>query len=200
MPAGTRSATALFNALTARVAIIEGVDRVPHDPVGVQVLDRAQIELALTGGVFGDVGQPQLVGPLGGETASDEVDMHRRAGLAVQSSLPGEHRPDPLRGAQPGHAVLTGGDALGGLIGNEPVPEGRAVTVDVRRGVYQVRVVPIPPRDRAFPPLVEPLLGEAQHRASHRGGDPVGGKVKDQRWGYLPLAGEHNFGLTSRPR
>ena len=33
------------------------VDRVPHDPVGEHVLDRAEVELALDGGVLGGVGQ-----------------------------------------------------------------------------------------------------------------------------------------------
>jgi hypothetical protein len=37
------------------------VDRVAHDPVGVDVLDGTQVELALIGAVLGDVGQPQLV-------------------------------------------------------------------------------------------------------------------------------------------
>ena len=41
-----------------------GVDRVADDPVGVHVLDRAEVELALLGGVLGDVGQPHLVGGL----------------------------------------------------------------------------------------------------------------------------------------
>ena len=38
-------------------------DGVAHDPVVVHVLDRAEVELALTGAVFGDVGQPQLLRP-----------------------------------------------------------------------------------------------------------------------------------------
>ena len=38
-----------------------GGDGVADDPVGAGVLDRAQVELALAGGVLGDVGQPQPV-------------------------------------------------------------------------------------------------------------------------------------------
>jgi hypothetical protein len=34
------------------------VDGVAHDPVGEDVLDRAEVELALTGAMLGDVGQP----------------------------------------------------------------------------------------------------------------------------------------------
>jgi hypothetical protein len=44
------------------------VDGVAHDPVGVDVLDRAEVELAFTGAVLGDVGQPQLVRATGGES------------------------------------------------------------------------------------------------------------------------------------
>src|SRR4051794_9255748 len=38
-----------------------GVDGVTDDAIGVHVLDRAQVELALSRAVLGDVGQPQLV-------------------------------------------------------------------------------------------------------------------------------------------
>ncbi len=48
------------------------VDGAADDPVGVRVLDRAQIQLALGGGVFGDVGQPGApAGPP--ETAGPEM-------------------------------------------------------------------------------------------------------------------------------
>jgi len=40
---------------------------VAHDLVGVAVLDRTQVELPLTGGVLGDVGEPDLVRRGGGE-------------------------------------------------------------------------------------------------------------------------------------
>jgi hypothetical protein len=38
-----------------------GIHRVPHDPVRVGVLDRAEVELALGDGALGEVGRPQLV-------------------------------------------------------------------------------------------------------------------------------------------
>ena len=53
VPAGSRNATALFKALTARVVFIGGVDPVAHDPARVQVLDRAQVERAFAGGGLG---------------------------------------------------------------------------------------------------------------------------------------------------
>ena len=54
-------------AATASWAVIREVDRVADDPVGADVLDRAQVELALGGGVLGDVGQPQQVRRARGE-------------------------------------------------------------------------------------------------------------------------------------
>ena len=53
--------------------------------------------------------------------------------------------------------------------------------MSVDRGIRQMRVVPVTPRDRAGAPLEERLLAEAQHPAGHRDGDPVAGKVTDQR-------------------
>ena len=41
------------------------VDRVADDPVGEHVLDRADVELAFTCPVLGDVGEPQVVGGVG---------------------------------------------------------------------------------------------------------------------------------------
>ncbi len=43
------------------------VDRVGHDPVRPDVFDRAQVELALGGGMLSDVGQPQEVRPVSSE-------------------------------------------------------------------------------------------------------------------------------------
>lgn len=48
-------------------------DRVADDPVAETVLDRAAVQLARTGPVFGDVDQPQAVRGLGGEVALDEA-------------------------------------------------------------------------------------------------------------------------------
>ena len=56
------------------------IDAHGDDPVGEHVLDRAAVDLALTRGVFGDVGEPHLVGSGGGEDPLDVVVVHRRAG------------------------------------------------------------------------------------------------------------------------
>jgi hypothetical protein len=45
----------------------------------------------------------------------------------------------------------------------------------------QVRVVPVGLAHRVGLPLVERLLGEAQHPAGHRNGDVLGGEFTDQR-------------------
>ena len=94
--------------------------------------------------MFGDVGQPELVGGLGAEPALHEVVVDRWSGSAVQSSLLGEDRPDPLLGAQPCDTVLPGGDpAPWQLISDESVAECRIIGVDVADGVDQMCIVPI---------------------------------------------------------
>jgi hypothetical protein len=64
------------------------VDGVTDDPVRPSILDRTQVELALGGAVFGDVGQPQVVRALGGEVAFHEVVVHRRPNLAALAPPP----------------------------------------------------------------------------------------------------------------
>jgi hypothetical protein len=92
------------------------------------------------------------------------------------------HRPQPLLGAEPVHPVAAGDQAVAGeLVGDEPVAELGVVVVDLSGGVDQVRVVPVAPADRVGPPLVERLLGEAEHPAGHRDRDLFGGEVEDQR-------------------
>lgn len=70
-------------------------DGVAHDAVGVKVFDRAQVELAFTGGVLSDVRQPHLVRAVGPEDALHEVVEHRRSclgGLAAFAPLRGRHQ------------------------------------------------------------------------------------------------------------
>jgi hypothetical protein len=55
--------------------------------VGVDVLDRAEVELDLTGPMLGDVGRPQLVGGVGDEIATDQVVVDRWAGLLLREDL-----------------------------------------------------------------------------------------------------------------
>lgn len=56
------------------------IHRVPRDPVGVQVFDRAQVQLPLPGVVLGDVREPFPVRRRGAEVPFDEVIVDRWAG------------------------------------------------------------------------------------------------------------------------
>ena len=67
------------------------------------------------------------------------------------------------------------------LISDEPVPEFRVVGVDVIGGVEQHGLLSVTLRDGVRHPLIERLLGEAQHPAGHRHRNTGGGKVTDQR-------------------
>ena len=71
------------------------VDRIAHDPAGPDVLDRAQVQLPLAGGVLGDVGQPHHVRAGCGEVPLDQVIVHRRARLLGPAPLAGVRRDDP---------------------------------------------------------------------------------------------------------
>jgi len=163
----------------------DGVDREPglhpirdgvaHDPVGVDVLDRAQIELALGGGVLGDVGQPQLVRLGGGEVPFDPVVVDRRAGpFAVLAAFHPERGPPVLVAADPPHRPVTTAVAGGtGPISQQPMPELGVVDVGVEHRVRQLGPAPLAGSDRAGGPAVVGLAGELQNPARHRDGDPV---------------------------
>jgi hypothetical protein len=132
--------------------------------------------------MLGDVGQPELVTALGAEVPTHQVVVDRRTRLPIEAPLLGEHRPEALLRAQSPHPALAGCEpGIGQLVGDEAIPEGRVVGMDVHGRVDQVGVVPVPLADRVPTPLVERLGGKAQHPAGHRDGDPVSGKVEDQR-------------------
>lgn len=67
-----------------------------HNPVGINVLDRAQVELALGSGVLGDVRNQQPVRRIGSELVPGaalavghraQVIVDRRAGFLVLAAL-----------------------------------------------------------------------------------------------------------------
>lgn len=98
----------------------------------MDVLDRAQVQLALVRAVLGDVSEPEPVGCRCGEVPLDQVVMNGRAGLARQSAFLGEHRPDSLAATQPLDPVLTRGQALLlQLVCNEPLAERRVVPMHI---------------------------------------------------------------------
>ena len=74
------------------------------------------------------------------------------------------------------HPVLRGGEpAPGEFVGDEPIPVGRVVGVDLERGVDQMGVGPVPLGCRIASPLVVGLPGDPQHAARHRDRHPHGG-------------------------
>lgn len=78
------------------------VDRVPHDPVRVHVLDRAEVELSFTRFVLRDVRELQLVGAICGEHVScPAVLVGHRAEVVV------DRRTGPTPLAPPGLAERT---------------------------------------------------------------------------------------------
>src|SRR5699024_12441016 len=87
--------------------------------------DRAHVQLALTGVVFGNVGQPQLVDCLGSEAAFGEVVTHWRAGLLAV--FPGSFdrvREQLLLRAQSPHTALLHLQTRGvEFIADDPAPE-----------------------------------------------------------------------------
>lgn len=88
--------------------------------MGVNVLHRAEVELSFTGGVFGDVCQPQFVRRRGGEVTFHQVVVNRWSRLPIQTTFLGEDRPDAVVLAQALDPVLTRADALlRELVGDE---------------------------------------------------------------------------------
>lgn len=141
------------------------VHGVSDDPVRMQVLDRAQVQLALPGVVRCDVREPFPVRGHGAEVPFNEVIVDRRAGLEPCPAPAVDHREDAVLRAQPPDPAFTGPQAGTGidLIGDEPVSEGRIVAVVIDGSVDQVRFFPVPGRDRVGGPLVVGLSGEIQH-------------------------------------
>lgn len=85
--------------------------------------------------------------------------MGRRSGRGAPSPLASEDRQDAVGAAQALDPVLAGRDAVLGLelVGDEPVPEGRVVGVDLPCRVDEVGIGPVPRRDGTGFPLVERL-------------------------------------------
>ena len=75
--------------------MLAGVKGPAHHAAGERVEDHAAVQLALAGGVLGDVGDPQLIGGVPGELALDQVsDGHggRNSLTAWARRKPGERR------------------------------------------------------------------------------------------------------------
>src|SRR4029079_2832723 len=113
------------------------IDGVADDSVGKHVLDRTQVELAFTGSVFGNVGQPQPIWRISGEIPTDQIVMYGWAGFSVLTAVSlGVHTPhaddrtDSPRGTL-GHRL----PGIAGLGDQEPVAEFRIIAMGVEQRV-----------------------------------------------------------------
>jgi len=88
---GVASGSRVVERVDSELGGHPGADRVADDALRADVFDRAAVELAFVGPMLGDVGQPDLIGALGGEVALDQVVVHGRADLAAVATLLGEH-------------------------------------------------------------------------------------------------------------
>ena len=132
--------------------------RVPDDPVGEQVLDRAAVDLAFSGRMFGQVRDPLTVRTSGSEVPAQQVIGDRRSGPFAFAAFLDGRGPQFLLGTQPPRTAFSNLDAGPlELIGQEPVTERRIITMSVDQRVDRVRVLQIPKRDRVLVPGVERL-------------------------------------------
>jgi hypothetical protein len=159
------------------------VDGVADDAVGEHVFDRTDVELALAGPVFSNVGQPQLIWRIGGEIPADQIVMDRWADLAILAALAlAERTPPTVVRADPPRGPL--GHRLPGIAGfgdQEAVAKLRVIAVGVEQSVGSVGGGQLGVGDRVGQPAVVGLAGELEHPARHRHGDPVGGELFHER-------------------
>src|SRR2546423_1484063 len=83
---GLRRVTAIPSASTTNSEIV--AHRPADDAAAVGVEYDREKQPALTGRQVGDVGEPQLVRPSGGEAATDEVRRRRRSGIGDRGTAP----------------------------------------------------------------------------------------------------------------
>lgn len=134
------------------------------DPVRKHILDRAKISPAFTSGMFGDVGELNLVragcgelvpGPTMLVNSREEIVMGQRSEFAGPALLFGVRSMDPGDLARPVNPILTGGDPdILEFVGEEPVAQGRVILMDLDQPVDDLRVVHIPATSRVFEPFV----------------------------------------------
>lgn len=166
-------------------------DRPADDLAGEHVEHGCAVDLALTGGVFGDVGAPQPVRRVGNEPPPDKVVMRGRQPFpAALAAVTDTDQPsaahqsgDPLAPAPQTQAKtqlgVHPGRSIGATGGGERGPDL----------IFQVRVGDQPRRRRPAAPFVVSRPGHPQHPAGHRDIDPVVGELTDQP--------EHYFGFGS---
>lgn len=141
--------------------------------------------------MLGDVGQPQLVRPVGGEVAVDEIVVHGWARFLIAAFAGRDRRADPRDVTQPPHTPLRQDIAeICDVVGQDPVPALRVILVQFPEHPDQMRFLDLTRADRVLEPLVIRLLGESQNPARHRDRHPNGGAGR----GHLTDEREDHFG------
>jgi len=159
--------------------------------------DRADVELALGGGVLGDVGQPQPVRAVGLEAMAQpallvddgaQVVVDGRTGsFAVAAALARERRePAHLQADPPCGPLGHGLAGVAGLVDQEAIAELGVLAMSIEQGVGAMRADELGVADGLGQPAVIGLAGDLQDPARHRDGHPVGGQLADERVHHFP--------------
>ena len=144
---------------------------------------RGAVDLALAGGVLGDVGDPQPVGALGDEAALHQILVHRRRRTRSAMLAPVTDAGQAGGAHQPGHPLAAAGHAESQAeLGVHPRcavgAAGGGMHLGDRGG--QLFVGHLAGAGCPAAPLVEARSRHPQHPAGHRDVDAVSGELVDQ--------------------
>lgn len=159
-------------------------DRVSDNPVRVDILHGAKIELAVLRPVFRNVAEPKLVRNVRSELPLHEIIMNWRARLpAVASALllperapPAVVAADPPRGSVRHHLAC-----VAGFINEEPIPELRVVAVRIEQCVGSISGHDFGSSDGIAQPPIVGLTSKLEYPTRHRDGNPVDGELAYER-------------------
>ena len=82
------------------------IERIANNAVGIQILHRTAVDLALTRSVLSDVSQPDLIGPRGGEVTLQQVVVHWGSGALGVGLLLGKSTEELLVAAEAPNPAL----------------------------------------------------------------------------------------------
>ena len=163
---------------------LRGVDRPPDDHPGERVEHDSAVQLAFPGGVFGDVGHPQLVRALAPEDAPNKIQRRRFVNLRApgQSSVWGAVEPEITH--DPGDLIVTREDASAvAQFRLDPVGTVGAARLAVNVGDLTRQPDPpqLPIRGRTHTPCVVARLAHAECCACVANIEPLPGQGVDHR-------------------
>lgn len=177
-----RRAIALCSAPGGQPRLHSFVDAVADDPVGERILDRTQVELALTSTMLSNISEPQLIWRISDEVPLDQIVMSGRARPAVLAALHAEHAPQSIvRADPPGSALGHRLAGVAGLLDEVAVPELGVITVGIEQGVGAVSLDEFGVGDGFGQPAIIGLASELEYPARHRDGEPLGGELFHER-------------------